>query len=371
MPSRNPSLFNDNALKLGLFGSNCSGGLAFTRLPDRWDASWDHNVKLAQLADQVGIECMVPIARWKGYGGETNVNGTSWETITWATGLLAATRNITVFGTVHAPMIHPVVAAKQMITSDHVSHGRFGLNIVCGWNQDEFEMFGVEQREHDRRYEYGQEWWNVVKLLWSGQGPRDYEGKFFKLKGLEASPRPYGEQNPVMMNAGASPLGRGFAIRNCDLHFDNCEVPEDCVDRVKETKALAHSHGHEIQVWTSATVVCRTTQREVDDFLHRVVEAADWGALDHLLKLYVTNLNNQSISPEQIGQFRQYEKERAILGYGASYPIFGTPDQVVRELNRIRTAGFDGLAIGFHNPLDELPYFAQEVLPRMEGLGLR
>src|SRR6266478_2786492 len=87
----------------------------------------------------------------------------------------------------------------------------------------------------------------------------------------------------------------------------------------------------------SATVVCRTNQREVDDFLHRVVEAADWGALDHLLKLYVTKLNNQSISPEQIGQFRQYEKERAILGYGASYPIFGTPDQVARELNRIRT----------------------------------
>jgi hypothetical protein len=35
------------------------------------------------------------------------------------------------------------------------------------------------------------------------------------------------------------------------------------------------------------------------------------------------------------------------------------------------SAGFDGLAIGFHNPLDELPYFAQEVLPRMERLGLR
>jgi alkanesulfonate monooxygenase SsuD/methylene tetrahydromethanopterin reductase-like flavin-dependent oxidoreductase (luciferase family) len=51
--------------------------------------------------------------------------------------------------------------------------------------------------------------------------------------------------------------------------------------------------------------------------------------------------------------------------------MFGTPDQVVRELNRIRLAGFDGLAIGLHSPLDELPYFAQEVLPRMERLGLR
>ena len=93
-----------------------------------------------------------------------------------------------------------------------------------------------------------------------------------------------------------------------------------CIDRVKETKALAHSHEHEIQVWTSATVVCRRTQREVDDFLHRVVKAADWGGLDHLLKLYVINLNNQSISPEQSansdntkGSVPYWDMARAIL----------------------------------------------------------
>ena len=43
--------------------------------------------------------------------------------------------------------------------------GRLGLNLVCGWNQDEFEMFGQEQREHDERYEYGQEWLDVVRTI--------------------------------------------------------------------------------------------------------------------------------------------------------------------------------------------------------------
>src|SRR5215469_8430302 len=135
---RNESLHNANTFKLGVFGSNCSGGLAFTKLPERWDPGWSNNLKLAQLADEAGIECLVPVARWKGHGGETNVNGESLETITWACGLLAQTRNINVFGTVHVPLIHPVVAAKQMATTDHVGQGRFGLNIVCGWNQDEF-----------------------------------------------------------------------------------------------------------------------------------------------------------------------------------------------------------------------------------------
>src|ERR1700728_4368 len=88
MPQRNPGILDGNPFKMGLFGSNCSGGLSFTTLPERWEASWENNAKLAQLADEAGFECMVPIARWKGFGGATNVNGTSFETITWACGLL-------------------------------------------------------------------------------------------------------------------------------------------------------------------------------------------------------------------------------------------------------------------------------------------
>jgi hypothetical protein len=90
--------FNRNRLKLGLFSSNCSSGIATTKVPERWDASWENNLKLAQMADRCGLECIVPVGRWKGYGGETNFEGAIFETITWAAGLLAQTSNITVFG---------------------------------------------------------------------------------------------------------------------------------------------------------------------------------------------------------------------------------------------------------------------------------
>ena len=65
-------------------------------------------------------------------------------------GFSAATKRITVFGTVHAPIFNPVVAAKEMVTADHIGEGRFGLNIVVGWNEGEFDMFGVEQRASTR-----------------------------------------------------------------------------------------------------------------------------------------------------------------------------------------------------------------------------
>ena len=156
------AMYTDNALKIGLFGANCSSGRAVTKVPERWSGSWPDNLKLARMADAAGIEFMLPVARWKGYGGDTDYMGTTLETLTWASGLLASTERLIVFGTVHAPLFNPIIAAKEFVTADHIGAGRFGLNIVVGWNEDEFDMFGVKQREHEQRYEFAQEWLDAV-----------------------------------------------------------------------------------------------------------------------------------------------------------------------------------------------------------------
>jgi alkanesulfonate monooxygenase SsuD/methylene tetrahydromethanopterin reductase-like flavin-dependent oxidoreductase (luciferase family) len=182
------AMYGSNRLQIGLFGPNCSSGRAVTMVPERWSGSWQDNLKLANLADEAGIDFLLPIARWKGYGGDTDYQGATLETLTWASGLLAATRRITVFGTVHAPLFNPVIAAKECVTADHIGNGRFGLNLVVGWNEGEFEMFGVEQREHEKRYEYAQEWLDASKMIWSPKSDFDFEGRYFTLKGVRAKP---------------------------------------------------------------------------------------------------------------------------------------------------------------------------------------
>src|SRR5438477_355630 len=99
-PSRQDrmSMHNANKLKIGLFGANCSSGRAVTLVPERWSGSWPDNLKLAQMADDAGIDFLLPIGRWKGYGGDTDYQGATLETITWATSLLASTKHVTVFG---------------------------------------------------------------------------------------------------------------------------------------------------------------------------------------------------------------------------------------------------------------------------------
>ena len=48
-----------------------------------------------------------------------------------------------------------------------------------------------------------------------------------------------------------------------------------------------------------------------------------------------------------------------------------TPDQIADELADLSAAGLRGIAISFVNYLDELPYFLQEVIPRLQKKGLR
>ena len=109
-----------NRLKLGLFGANCSSGRAVTMVPERWSGKWRDCLALAKMADEAGIEFMLPIGRWKGYGGATDYQGETLETVTCAAGLLASTQRLVVFGTVHAPLIAPLIAAKEFVTADHI-----------------------------------------------------------------------------------------------------------------------------------------------------------------------------------------------------------------------------------------------------------
>jgi len=363
------AMHNDNALKIGVFGANCSSGRSATKVPERWSASWPDCLRLARMADEAGIDFMLPIARWKGYGGETDFHGATLETKTWAAGLLAATSRITVFGTVHVPLFHPLIAAKECVTADHIGEGRFALNLVAGWNEGEFEMFGVEQRDHQARYAYAQEWIDVVKRAWS-EGEFDFDGQFLKLKGVRAEPKPFGGTRPLIMNAGSSKTGTAFALRNCDAFFTATAGSRTSLEgnarKVEEIKGEARRLGREIEVYTVGQVICRPSQQEAEAYYrHAMIENADWGAIDGMLAL--RSISPQTVSADDYEAKRQYFAANAIGGY----PFVGTPDKVADELANVGRAGVRGVAVSFVNYLDELPYFCAEVLPRLAKIGLR
>jgi alkanesulfonate monooxygenase SsuD/methylene tetrahydromethanopterin reductase-like flavin-dependent oxidoreductase (luciferase family) len=361
------AMYNANRLKIGLFGANCSSGRAVTTVPERWSGSWPDNLKLARMADEAGLVFLLPIARWKGYGGDTDYQGATLETLTWASGLLASTSRVTVFGTVHAPLFNPVIAAKECVTADHIGNGRFGLNLVVGWNEGEFEMFGVEQREHEKRYEYAQEWLDALKAIWSPKSDFDISGRYLNLRGVRAKPKPVGGTRPLIMNAGASPTGRAFAVRNCDAFFlqaSRVSIDETAAS-IKMAQDLASEHGREIGCYSVGVVTCRRNKKEAEEYYnHAIVENADFSAIDRILAM-------KDITPETKGR-EEFERQRRYYANGmGGLPLIGDPDHVAKALAELSRAGLTGIGISLINYLDELPFFCDEVLPRLEHMGLR
>jgi len=357
-------MFNDQRMKLGLFGTNCSHGLTMTHAPTTYKVTWEHTKEIAQRADELGFEALVPIARWRGFGGTTNFNGNCYETYTWAAGLAEATNNIAIFATSHLPTVHPIVAAKAGVTIDHISGGRFGLNLVMGWFSPEMDMFHGAQREHDQRYAFGQQWLDLVQKLWSEPGSFDFEGDFFSGENLEAYPKPHQAPRPVLINAGNSPSGVEFSARNVDINFASLDTLENMAQYTKNIRHKAREeYGRDISTMTYGLVVARDTETEAKQAFQSVIDNGDWEAAGNVMK--VAGMESQSFN-EQIKAFQ----ERFIAGW-AGYPVVGSPEQVVEELGRLNEAGMDGMIMGFLDYNEEMKYFGERILPLMKEAGLR
>jgi FMNH2-dependent dimethyl sulfone monooxygenase len=358
-----------NKLKLGTFASNLDGGLTATTAEERHRLSWGSVKEVATLADEAGFELQVPLARWRGLGGITNFNGCNYESLTWAAGVSAATQHSNVFATIHVPVIHPIVAAKQMATIDHIGNGRFGLNLVCGWFPAEFAMFGSPMMDHGKRYEYAAEWLDVVRRLWTAEEEFDFEGQFFKIEKGFSQPKPLRKPHPPIMNAGQSPTGARFAAKYADIAFQGINENDPLeVTRAKfsELRRIAREEfGREIQIWTGAWVICRPTEKEALDYRDYCLrERGDPGALDGLPDEVLPS--PKTTPPEVMKQIRF----KTMAGFGGVH-LVGTPEQIVEKLQQFSAAGADSIVLSWVNYQEGLRTWRRDVLPLMEQSGLR
>ena len=351
--------------KLGTFSTNCSSGMTVTKVDQRWDNSWENNLKLGRMLDDAGIDFMLPIARWIGYGGETDFHHNVLETMTWATALVASTRRITVFATMHAAANHPVVVAKQIATADHVGGGRIGLNIVAGWNRPEYEALGLTlPDDHETRYAYAQEWFDVIQKLWTSTERFDWEGTYFKAKGVKGDPWPVRGGVPII-NAAGSPQGRVFATDNANFLFTPAIDLERSKGEIVELKEQAQAKGRAVNVLTFAHVVCRPTEAEaqaaVDYFVH---QNQDTDAVENLVRLQFAHAH--SFPHDLLAQIKHLMAQ----GHGG-YPLIGTPQQVADGIIRLHETGFAGTTLSFFDYAEEFPYFRDTVLPLLREAGIR
>lgn len=367
--------FGENRFKFGVFGLNCAGGMTLSSAPERWPALWDEIAEVARIADRAGIEFLLPIAKWNGLGGAADMWGRSFETFTQAAALGAITQNIGLFVTAHVSLLTPAFVAKAISTVDHVTHGRAGLNLVCGWNPDEFDMHGVKV-DADSRYARGLEWSRIYERLLRGER-FDWDGEFYQLRGLVTDPLPVQKPRPPVMSAAQSGDGQVFAAQAADILFTAMHSVDQVRDTLAQQQTLAARYGRRPELYVETQIVCKPTRKEAEDWIHYyATDKADQGALDYFRRQKALTLSKSTRDGKS-------EADKAVLAsvrpaqrkhpgvFPGMYPLVGAPDDLVDEFKKLAAIGVAGSALVFLNYLQEMPYFVQEVLPRMERAGLR
>ena len=361
-------LYNDRKLKLGTFSTNLASAGALTTVEGTFPASWDSVLATAKMADQMEFEAIVPVARWRGFGGITNAAGPGFETYTWAAGVGAATSYPCIFATSHVPLVHPIMAAKQMAVIDHITGGRSCLNVVTGWNRPEIEMFGVELIEHDKRYDMAEEWLDIVNRLWTEEDEFDHKGEFFTINKGYLEPKPIQKPRPVVMNAGGSDRGRHYAAKYADVSFVAPKSRE--FDVLTKMVASYYDLGrdeydNDMQMWTNCYMVVGETEKEAQEKLrHYVYDKGDWEAGTKLVE--TMGINAETFTEEEmIGM-----KAHFMAGWGG-YPIVGTKEQCVDIMRNLSNCGFNGILLTWVKFEEEMAAFQKDVYPLLEQSGLR
>lgn len=362
-------IFNDNKLKLGIFAMN-GIGISMTTVPEAPAAKWPDSANASAIADHAGFEALVPYARWRGFVEEdpTHRSGLAMDPYSWAAATSQIASRSGIFSTSHVPTIHPIAAAKQCATIDQISGGRFGLNVVAGWNKPELDMFGATMRPHDDRYAQAAEWLDIIQRLWSRDEAFDFEGQYYSVKQAVSFPKPLQRPFPPIMNAGGSERGRQFAAKYADMAFVivKSENPEDIRAEVDLYRRTAREeYDRDLQVWTFAYVVQRDTEAEARDYLkHYAIDHGDDRALDGWMELQ--GMHAQLMPPAALEAMRFRFK----AGNGG-FELVGTAEQITSRLELLSSAGLDGVLLGWVDYGDGVGRWVDDVMPLLRQARLR
>ncbi|MFF2316196.1 NtaA/DmoA family FMN-dependent monooxygenase [Arthrobacter sp. NPDC058097] len=309
--------------------------------------------------------------------------------------LLSATEHLGIVPTISASFYPPFTAARLLATLQHFSNGQLGWNVVTSGSDLAAQNYGLDQQiEHDLRYEKAEEFVDVVRKLWrswepdairedAGAGifadhtkvrPIHHDGEFFKVRGpLNTAPLP---EEPVLVQAGASPRGKAFAGANADVAIalargvDGMKAYRDSI-RAEAASAGRNPNDVKVLFVLKPTVTGsraeaeelraarrELTQRDIDSQLNSIsyLSVIDFKQFDLDAPLPELSTNSNQGTLEHFSKaappgstLRQILQARS---GGAGDSIIGTAEEIADYLEETGTAvGGDGfLFSGFVDP---------------------
>ena len=324
-----------------------------------FDPTWELNRDFVKTAEDAGFKFALSQVTLAGWGGATNHWDKSLESFTLMAGLAAVTSRIRLYASVAVLTIPPPIVARMAVTIDDISDGRFGVNIVSGYNKKQYAQMGLWPGDEffQTRYDYSAEYVQILKELWQS-GESDFKGKYLEMDHCKLGPLPANDIEIVC--AGASGRGLDFTAQYGDYSF---LMPAGGAEGVRKANGdlleAGRKHGRDVRSYILQMIILADTDEEAQAKIEHYKDGADMEALENALGDALADAGGTTA--QRIGMMR----ESVFFGLNL---VADSPETVAKQLKEIgEVDGTAGVMLTFDEPMNGLNRFVQDVMPRLEG----
>jgi probable F420-dependent oxidoreductase len=132
------------------------------------------------------------------------------------------------------PLRHPIAVARQVVSLDALSGGRFSFGIGAGWLAEEFDAVGIDFTTRGARM---RECVRALKVLLAEPAP-EFHGKFFEFGPVRLEPKPVQRPHPPLLFGGESDTALKRAAALGDGWYGVGHTPSSAAAQVARLRAL-------------------------------------------------------------------------------------------------------------------------------------
>ena len=351
-------------IQVGVFVPIGSRGWLISSTSPATRPSFDLNRTVVQRAEHYGLDFALAMIKLRGFGGPSGYWDENLEAFTLMAGIAAVTRRIKLFASVAVLTMPPALVARMAVTIDSIAPGRFGVNIVTGWQPTEYKQMGLWPGDSHfaRRYDYVSEYVTILRELWE-TGRSDHQGEFFRMEDCRLEPRPSAYIEVV--GANSSDRGMQFVAEHCDFNFlgaGGLNQPDAFTAPLARLRAQVDRTGRTVGAFSLLMVIAAETDGAAFAKWERYKAGVDHEAL--AWQRTQATADTQATAHSTAGNMVARQKDGPIPT--GMLKLIGSYASVARMLDAVAaTPGLTGIMLTFDDFIVGMEQFGEHIQPLM------
>jgi pyrimidine oxygenase len=350
-------------MDIGVFIPIGRNGWIVSTTSPQYNPSFELNKQTTLNAERYGFDFALSMIKLRGFGGQSGFWDQNLESFTLMAGLAAVTSRIKLYATVPTLAIPPAIAARMAVTIDSISNGRFGLNIITGWQRPEYAQMGLWPGDEyfARRYDFAAEYTQIMQELWT-TGVSNFKGEFFKMEDCRLEPRP---QKPIkLISAGQSDAGMRYIAKYADYNFVfgmGFNTPTACAATVERLQKASATSGRKVATYGLFMIITGETDAEAKAKWDLYKSGADHEALRWLTAQSAADTKSGS---DTNVRHMSSEVSNVNLNIGLLCGSYASVARMMDEIDGI--PGLAGVLLTFDEFVSGTRIFGEKIQPLMK-----